>query len=330
MSHRRILLALVLVPACAAPRGAAQVRAVPPAVAIPQATWTETYLPIYDSMTTAAGLPSLRAAAPTRAQREARIWIHGPGDDVELFRFVEDRGIVFGEALLAWEISPMETAADGSSAIDWHELAVFRARGPCSEFFRTSGVGGCRAKFATSPDWAKVLRRLQSAGLWDLPDESTLPSREIVFDGFSITVELRSTTGYRIYHYGNPSMQRWPEDNRAAELMRIVRELSGQLLPRESIRAYRGHVGGPGRSEFRPCGSAEVWQINQHALRSAAQPLGLALPVVARNDSAPPLYVEVTGELAPTWLARYWGSTNEHVLSILGASVVRSWSEGSC
>lgn len=332
MSHRRILLVALLVwtAACGTTGSMPRVQPGQPSSGIPQADWAEIFLPLYDRMATAAGLSSLRHAAPARTEHEARIWIHGPGDDVELYRFVDERGNVSGELLLAWEAGPVAPPVEGYPGVTWHDLAVFRARGPCSEFFVSSGVGGCRSMFRTPPDWRGTLRRLEAVGLWELPDESNLQSREIVFDGFGITVELLSAAGYRTYHYGNPDMQRWPEDRRAAELMRIVDEVSDSLPSRESIREYRGQVGGPGWSEFRPCGSQEVWQVDQHAVRSAAARLGVTLPVVAASDTAPSLYVDVTGEVPPTWLARWWGSSREQVLSVLSASVVRPWRDGGC
>ncbi|MHB1222463.1 MAG: hypothetical protein ACYC2G_00240, partial [Gemmatimonadaceae bacterium] len=259
MSHRQTLLAALVVAttACATRGTVPRVQPTHAATGVPHADWAEVFLPLYDSIATAAGLPSLRRAAPATGERETRIWIHGPGDEVELYRLVAERGDVTGGMILAWDAGPVDPPVEGYPGITWHDLASFRARGPCTGFFVASGVGGCRATFRIAPDWRHTLRRLEAAGLWELPDESTLPGREIVFDGFGITVELLSAVGYRTYHYGNPDVRRWPEDRRAAEMMRIVDEVSDLLPPRESIREYRGRVGGPGRSEFRPCESQE-------------------------------------------------------------------------
>lgn len=216
-----------------------------PTTEMPSKAWTEFYLPMYDSIAVAAGLPSLQSAAVPRDTRDVRIWSSGLGYDVELYRFVDAGGSVSGEAVLAWGAGTIRLSAEGDSGMTTHDMDVHRKDGRCREFFVDGSVGVCRPTFRAPPDWPSTLRRLEAVGLWTLPDESVLswPGArrdpisgalvlgEVVVDGFGITVELRPDTHYRTYSYNNPSLKRHAEQAQAAELMRIINELRGLRFP---------------------------------------------------------------------------------------------------
>ena len=81
---------------------------------------------------------------------------------------------------------------------------------------------------APESGWDALWAHLKALGVWDLPDDSTLPQegRGIHLDGSAYTVELQRGGAYRAYHYGNPHWERWPE---AAQMVSIVELLDAEF-----------------------------------------------------------------------------------------------------
>lgn len=289
----------------------------------------------YDRVTAAAKLPPLRMTMLPAGVREVRIWIGGGiGYPQDFYRFSIDRkGGVTGALVFYWPAPAPDTAGGERPGETSHELMIHDRAGSCGTFQRLADMGVCTALFTAPPRWSDVLRRAEAAGLWTLPDESTLPSDgSITDDGWGMTVELRDGSHYRAYRYSNPDMHaRWPE---AARAMRIAKSLGGidaLIRPSSANRVYRGqYVTGPGLSDFRECGRSERW-----SLASSSGSITATRPGGPQSDSvvtgATRLYVEVRGILAPEWVSRQRAeSPDKRHLDVMEVLLARPWSDADC
>jgi hypothetical protein len=157
---------------------------------------------------------------------------------------------------------------------------------------------------------------LEALGVWTLPDQDDLPRDSImVFDGWSMTVEVRDGPRYRSYAYSNPDAHKQPEQVAASALGQMDNELFKWLPRPANERVYRGRLEvGPMVSEFTVCGSRIPWE--------ASGSLGLALDSarmrLAGRDTAArrPYYAELRGMLAYPGLAREWERPYAEILEV--------------
>lgn len=291
----------------------------------PDVTSSRVYSSTFDAVAGAAGLVPLRFDT-LNPGREVRVWIGvAIGAPKQLYRFVERGRRVDGEIIHYWSATRLPDDRPGETI---HDLMVYSLTGRCDRFAVNEKVGICRARFARRPDWGEVLRRAEAAGLRELPDESTLPDRVLVFDGWSITVELREGDRYRAYRYGNPDAQPWPEARRAVEVARAVRSLDALEHGPDVQRIHRGVTTGAYRSEFRPCEGGGPWDFYA-SLRHWAYRVGIEVPGDSADTTAL-FYVEVEGELTPEWLARRWRSQYPRVLQVMRVMDVKPWTGAEC
>lgn len=186
-------------------------------------------------------------------------------------------------------------------------------------------MGVCRARFTRPPDWSAARRAAERAGLWQLPDESSLPDDGlIILDGWGITVELRDGTAYRAYRYGNPDRLPWPEVDSAVRIARAVRGVDSLARTPDEVRLYRGVTHGTYKAAFRPCTGRVEWEFNS-SLRHLAKQSDMPVP-----DSTRPQYVEVVGVLSPAWLAERWGSSFPRVLQVHSLVRAEPWTGREC
>ena len=75
--------------------------------------------------------------------------------------------------------------------------------------------------------WTVFWRRLDSAGVFDLPDSSELKGYKPILDGICYVVETRRNGGYRTYMYGNPALQEVPEAKQFLRLLGLLRRETG-------------------------------------------------------------------------------------------------------
>lgn len=284
-------------------------------------------------LATADGVPSAAGLRPLRLLRgqpgrEIRIWIGGgfsyPQD---LFRFVDRRGQVTGEWVLHWHVSPPDTALGERPGETFHDLMLHSLAGSCTGFRERDGFAICRALYTRPPDWTSVLREAEAAGLWELPDQSLLPNRRMVHDGWGITVELLDGDFYRVYHYSNPDHQEWPEARQAVAIADAMRSMVGVMREPHTLRPYRGVTTGRYKSSFRDCDTGEVWWLYNDLWADAARG-GVAVPPAA--DSTTLLYMELRGVLSPEWLARAWSAPYPRVLEVKEIRQIGLWTGGEC
>jgi len=217
-----IALALLAIPTTASDGSQVDVQ-------IPVTYWPDIYYPTFDSVVDLSGLEPLRANG-LRNSREVRIWIGGgAGFPQEMWRLIESPQGWGGELILYWK------RRDGGRR--WKRLVKEDAKRGCDAPRTRKGVQVCHGDLPTGIEWSTIVSQLEASGLWHLPDASVLPPPSVdVFDGWSLTVELRAGDKYRSYQYPNPDAQKWTEAAGAAEVANALHEVGP--TPRYEIDAY--------------------------------------------------------------------------------------------
>jgi len=283
--------------------------------------WQSVHYPSFDSVAVSAGLTRLRASALPEGHREIRIWVGGGFTAPEdLYRFVDDRGRVSGEVVRYWGDAPLDTAEHPE------DLVLRSLRGSCSRFATAARMNTCRADFTRSPDWGAVLKRAEAHDLWTLAQQHIDGTQ--IYDGWSITVELRDGSRYRAYHYNNPDSRKpSPEAANAVAIRAALGAIDSLARTPDVVKTYRGITTGAYHSEFVDCASRERWEF-YNELRSLAE--SNKVPFQPASDSTARYVVEVVGELTPEWLARRWGSKYTKVLQVFRLASVRPSVDGTC
>lgn len=330
------LLAALLAPVV----GGAQTPAPPPVVApqharadsVPPEVWVDIYFASFDPAARAAGLDPLRDVRLRPGEREVRLWTQVEiGVPKQLYRFVDRGGAVRGELIYYWGADAPDTARGERPGETMHDLMQYTLQGQCDRFAVAEETGVCRARFVREPAWGEILRTAEAEGLWTIPDPSALPPDSVmVFDGWTIVVELRDGPRYRTFRYNSPDAHpKWPSAVRVQAIARGLGAVDSLVAPGVVRRAYRGVTTGRYESAFRACGDTVTWGFDGD-LRSLAKaaPAGIraTLPAALSDtttrdplgrDTTAMYTVEVVGELTPAWLARQWGSRFPRVLQVI-------------
>lgn len=201
---------------------------------LPDASWVNISFVAYDGVAAAAGLRPLRDVRLADGEREVRVWLGtGLGYPQNMFRLSEREDTVGGELIRYWPVT--RDFPPGRVDTSLHRSMMEFDEGRCRGFTYENGYGVCRALFTRSPDWPAALKEAEAAGLWTLPDPSTLPPpREMTIDGSGLVVELRTDSTYRAYRYHFPVAQRsWPEGEQAATIFQTFSSLLQQMPPRD-------------------------------------------------------------------------------------------------
>jgi Carboxypeptidase regulatory-like domain/CarboxypepD_reg-like domain len=147
-----------------------------------------------------AGLPSLQEGPHRKGEREIRLWnavaIAYPST---LYRVVNSSGRITGERIqyVVWRSEPDRKY--------FRKVSPEMANDMCTTFTLDS-LFTCHARISKSVDWQEIWRRLELAGVWDIPDQSQSDEAfHPVLDGTFMTVELWDGEHYRSWSYGNPS-----------------------------------------------------------------------------------------------------------------------------
>lgn len=185
-----------------------------------------------DLVTRAAGL-SLQDRARSSGDREIRVFIHGGDgtpDRAAILR--RSRGLVSGEVWFWWMLGPFGlsiaqdardlAAALGCGDAPWRWGTVLEDSSPAWR-----AVLACRATLPVTPDWPGMWRRLDSLGVWRLPDQTARLHNHHPFvrqGAAFITLDLFDGRTHRRIRQGDPDSSAAPGVTRAAAIARAVDE----------------------------------------------------------------------------------------------------------
>nr|MCU0625639.1 hypothetical protein [Gemmatimonadaceae bacterium] len=231
------------------------------------------YFGHFDAAAHAAGLEPLRLVRSRPGEREVRLWTQVEiGVPKELYRFVAGPGTVGGELILHWPIGHGGERRGGNLMVD--DMMRQSLEGVCDGFARSDDAGICRARFRRDPPWSEVLRAVEAAGLWTIPDPSALPDDSVrMLDGWTIVAEMRDGPRYRTWRYNSPAAHpRWPSAAQVRELAKALDAIGSLVSPSTSKRVYRGVTTGMRGSAFHACDGAGTWEFDGElrALASSA------------------------------------------------------------
>ncbi len=285
----------------------------------------------FDAVVKAASLAPLRSEVLPRGQREIRIWIGGGiGYPQDFYRIIDRQGHISGSLFYYWPSFPPDTSQGERPGETFGDIVAYHLRGRCEKFRRVETTTVCVARFTKPPDWRTILRIAEAAGLWSLPDESTLPRDDIIaLDGWGITVELRNDPSYRTYRYDNPDAHKWPEAKQASEIAAAIQSVNSLVSPSQAERIYRGlYRTGPSLSEFVACGSQEKWGLQGNLGSNTGWSSRPRADTTVTGVTS--RYVEVRGSLTPGWLAKKWRSKYPRVLEVSQIESIKPWSTSAC
>lgn len=175
---------------------------------VPDAIWPQIYFNSFDSVIDALEILPLRDKELDEQRKEIRLWTGlSIGAPKSLYIISKNEEKVEGKLVLYWNASDIDTRPDGES---FHDLMIYNLTGSCENFTLKGSMGYCIAIFENSPDWKNIYHNASKAGIWDLPDESELPSEGFFLDGWGLVVELLDDNQYRTYKYSNPDKRDWP------------------------------------------------------------------------------------------------------------------------
>jgi hypothetical protein len=200
--------------------------------------WRDTYFQNLDAVTNASGLTPLRDGARVAGRRELRLWVVPPFGGTTLTPIVQVGGELVPEvaATDTWYERP---PAD-SLTLHYRNEHHARLRETCGGLregqaafdyrdgtFVINAVA-CRARFRTAePDWPALLEALKAAGVWTLPDQTTLPGGActVSFDDVTLVVEALDEVSYRTYHYNEPHSHADSPEQRARTILEMLHEM---------------------------------------------------------------------------------------------------------
>lgn len=270
---------------------------------IPNATWPPIYFNSFDRVIAALEILPLRDIELGEQHKEIRFWTGlSIGAPKSLYIITKNEKKVEGKLVLYWNASDIDRQPEGES---FHDLMIYNLSGSCENFTLYGNLGYCIAVFENSPDWEAIIHNASKADLWDLPDESELPSEGFFLDGWSLVVELHDGNQYRTYKYSNPNKRSWPEAAKAVEINSIVSSSRQHMRSSNVRRNYKGITTGEYRSAFLDCESNEVWAFrSSDYIESLSESAEIELPKPGEFG----YLVEVFGAPTPEWLARKWDS----------------------
>lgn len=293
---------------------------------IPDASWPKVFFKSFDPVVSALRIPPLRDMDLEENSKEIRIWAGvGTGIPKSLYIISKNDNNIDGELILYWSTNDIKRKPIGESS---HDRMVYYLTGSCENFTLTDEVGYCSALFQEIPNWEQIYQKVTEVGIWNLPDESELPSDGIVSDGWGLVVELHDSNQYRTYKYSNPDTRPWPEAEKADEIYSIIfTALDQNMEPSNVSKIYRGITTGEYRSAFRDCETGETWHFRaSDNLESLANRDSVEFPDSGENGYT----VEVFGTLSPGWAAKKYGFEYKRDIQVETLISIQSSNKANC
>ncbi|MEO6526722.1 MAG: hypothetical protein ABIP93_08880 [Gemmatimonadaceae bacterium] len=296
-----------------------------------QPSWYDGYLSSFDRAVATLDLAPLRDTRLARGEREVRVWTQIEiGDPKRMVRVRDVGGRITGEGVFYWGAPLAEPARSEKPPPSNEDIVAYNNAGTCGEIHVRGDMSACRLRYVSAPDWRSILRDAESAGLWTIPDPSTLPSDGIItIDGWTIVVELRTSESYRAYRYNSPETHpKWPSAAQAIKIAETFARADAMLAPPDAQKTYRGVTRGSYRSGLKLCGEQTTLEFADE-LTSAAKREGIVMPD-GTGRAAPEYYVELTGIASPEWLAKRVESKFSRVLNPGRLHAVKLWTGAEC
>jgi hypothetical protein len=229
---------------------------------------------------------------------------------------------VRGEVIEHWPADRRESPTVDTIASSLHKT--------CEHFTRRAGIETCRALFESPPDWRESLRQAETAGVWVIPDESEIPQRSFVLDGWGMFVELRDGHRYRAYSFSNPNVRSGHSDfKRAVAVVSAFRPINEVRRRNPGADMFRGlYVVGRERREFTECGMDRPFEIE-----GRLEPLAKAAKALSADTARAGftrMYVEVRGTIAIGWVTLRLNTRSEFTLHVDSVLSARPWTPDAC
>ena len=294
-----------------------------------QPSWYEGYFASFDEAVSSLDLKPLRDTKLARGEREVRVWTQIElGDPKRMARVRDVGGRIEGEGVFYWAVSDSNRAEKPGQPRE--DIVAYNNAGTCGAIRVREEMAACRLRYVSVPDWRAILRQSEGAGLWTIPDPSTLPNDGIMtLDGWTVVVELRTSDSYRAYRYNSPEAHpQWPSAAQAIRIAETFASADALLVPPDAEKKYRGVTRGSYRSGLKLCDGNTTLEFADE-LASAARREGIVMPDSA-GRVGPEYYVEVTGIASPEWLARRVESKFAQVLNPRRLYAVKLWTGAEC
>ena len=183
---------------------------------IPKASWEEIIFEFTDKLGAMAQWPSLRKTGLPNESLEVRVWIF-IGRSQGVLRLCRYDGKWAGFYTRAAYIN-----------------AKFIRNGDKWKMeYEQDFIHPFVSVLALTPqtNWENLWDKVEELGILTLPDSSALPSQGGAVDGVSYVVEINDGAQYRIYRYGNPKHQKYPEAEKMLQIIETLRNEFNQSLP---------------------------------------------------------------------------------------------------
>jgi hypothetical protein len=299
-----------------------------------QSSMRDPHFPSMDEVAASAGLRPLKETSLPSGTRELRLWFGGGiGWPQDLFRFQMKNGSVTGQWIRYWSVAVDEDAPPEAAAFG--AIVEYSLAGRCDSIRTLDRTAVCFARFAKRPDWNALLEKIESEGVWKLPDEGDLPKEHfpngmqvIISDGYGMTVEARNGENYRRYGYDNPEHREKDEAKHAAAITAAFKTIESLVPPNAHTRTFRGrYTPSPKAGRFINCGDTVTWGLS---LQGVAPPLPRFSPGDSLVDTLRSAYVEVRGMKAFSGLAKQWESPYPEIIEADTMLVIKPWRPQEC
>jgi hypothetical protein len=287
-----------------------------------------------DEVVASAGLRPLKETPLPSGTRELRIWFGGglawPQD---LFRFQIRSGSVKGQWIRYWSVAVDADAPP--EAADFPAVIEYNLAGRCDSVRTRDRTAVCFARFAKRPDWNALLEKIESEGVWTLPDERDLPKEHlpngmqvVSTDGYRMTVEARDGENFRRYGYENPESRKEDEAKHAAAISAAFNVLGSLVPPNAHTRTFRGrYTRAPKEGQFINCGDTTTWGLS-------LQGVAPSIPRFSTGDSLADTlrsaYVELRGMKVYHGRATQWKSPYPEIIEADTMLVIKPWRPQGC
>ena len=294
----------------------------------------EPHFPSMDEVVASAGLRPLKDTPLRSGNRELRIWFGGgfawPQD---LFRFQIKNGVVEGQWIRYWSVAIDEDMPP--EVADFGAVVKYNLAGRCDAIRTLDRTAVCIARFTKRPDWNALLGKIESEGVWTLPDSKDLPKEQlpngmqvIVNDGYEMIVEARDGANYRSYTYNNPESKKQDAAKHAAAISAAFNSIGRLVPPSKNTRIFRGrYTPAPEYSRFINCGDTTTWGLS----------LAIDPPPVPRNSASDSLpdtirsaYAEVRGMKMYPSVVKVREAPYPEVIEADSILVLKPWRPEEC